>query len=266
MGKSSPRPPDPAAVAQQQQQANQQSAEQTLRLNALDRTGPFGSATFTRDASGLPTGQNVSIDPGLQAIGQQAIGTGQGLGAFLPQDAFRLADVPQGMDLQNNFFQQQLGLLQPQFEDQLRNFNVRASERGLPIGSEAESNFLEPILRSQNQALQQAAFGAVQLTPGEEQRQIQNALLERQLPFQEVGQSLGLLNQIPQPGFAPQPSAGIQAPDIQGLQQQDFLNRQGIVRDKNAALGAVLGGLSSVATAPLSGPAGAQTVLGRILG
>ena len=251
-----PKPPDPAQLAQQQQQSNQQAAQQTLSLNALDRSGPFGSVRFTRDAAGVPTGQTVTLNPELQQTVDRAGATASNLAGLLPQDRFRLADVPQGIDLQQNFFDAQKALLQPGFDEQIRDFEIRAAERGLPVGSEGFTGLLDPVLRNQNRALQQAAFGAVQLTPQEEQRQIQNALLERQLPFQETGAALGLLGQVPVPSFAPQPSAAVNATNVAGLQQQQFQNEQALARDRNAALGSILGAGAGIVGTALGGPFG----------
>lgn len=259
MGKrSAPRPPDPAQVAQQQADANRRAAETTLRLNSLDRTGPFGSITFDRDASGRPTGQTASLSAPLQGTVDQASLAASNLASLLPQDRFSLESVPQGEDLADNFFNQQKNLLQPGFDDQIRNFEIRAAERGLPLGSEAFDNALSPILRAQNQSLNQAAFNAVQLTPREEQRQIQNALLERQTPFRETSSALGLLGQVPVPSFAPQPSASVAAPNVSGLQQQNFSNQAALAQQRNAALGSLLGTAGTIGGAVLGGPIGAQ--------
>lgn len=259
MGKrSGPKPPDPVQLAQQQAAANRQAAETNLKLNALDRTGPFGSATFDRDASGTPTGQTVSLTAPLQDTVDQTSLAASNLASFLPQDRFKLADVPQGQDLSTNFFNQQKELLQPGFDDQLRNFEIRAAERGLPLGSEAFDNSLSPVLRAQNQALNQAAFNAVQLTPQEEQRQIKNTLLERQLPFQETSDALKVLGQVPVPSFAPQPQAGVAATDVVGIHQQNFKNQADLAAQKNAALGSLLGTAGTIGGAILGGPIGAQ--------
>lgn len=263
MKDKAPKPPDPLKTAQTQQQFGTQAAQQQLGLNALDRTGPFGSVQFTRNAEGVPTGQTAALSPQLQGIFDPTAAAATNLAGLLPQGRFQLSDVPQGIDLQSNFFDQQLGLLEPTFARQRQAAEVRLGERGLPVGSEAEGNLLGPLLESQNLARQQAAFGAVQLTPQEEQRQIQNALLERQLPFQETGQALGLLNQVPTPGFAPQPTAGISAPNFQGLQQQNFQNQAQIASDRNAALGSILGAAGGLAFSPLN-PRGATTLAGSL--
>ncbi len=252
-------------LAQQQAAVNRQAAETSLKLNSLDRTGPFGSATFERDASGTPTGQTVSLTAPLQDMVDRTSLAASNLASFLPQDRFKLADVPQGQDLSTNFFNQQKELLQPGFDDQLRNFEIRAAERGLPLGSEAFDNSLSPVLRSQNQALNQAAFNAVQLTPQEEQRQIQNALLERQTPFQETSNALNILGQVPVPSFAPQPQAGVAATDVAGLHQQDFANRSQQARDRNAAINSAIGTGINLAFAPIN-PKGATTLASKLFG
>lgn len=266
MGKrSGPKPPDPVQLAQQQAAANRQAAETSLKLNSLDRTGPFGATTFNRDASGTPTGQTVSLTAPLQNTVDQTSLAASNLASFLPQDRFMLADVPQGQDLSTNFFNQQKDLLQPGFDDQLRNFEIRAAERGLPLGSEALDNSLLPVLRAQNQALNQAAFNAAQLTPQEEQRQIQNALLERQTPFQETGSALQILGQVPVPSFAPLSNTSVAAPDIAGLQQQDFANRSMQARDRNAAIKSAIGTGVNLAFAPFN-PQGATTLVSKLFG
>lgn len=265
MGKSSPKPPDPAQLANQQTEANRQAGFDTLRFNAQDRTNPFGSVTFQRDENGIPTGQEVTLSPEIQAIFDPLAGTAANLAGQLPQEAFRLADVPQGLPLADAFFQQGQQQLQPGFDRQLRNLEIRAAERGLPIGSEAFDDLFQPALQEQGRALSNLALGAVQLTPQEEQRQISNAVLERQLPFQEAQQSLGLLNSVPVPGFAPQPSAGFAAPDVGGLAQQSFQNQTQLASDRNAALGSILGSAANLAFTPIN-PLGSATLAGRFFG
>lgn len=290
MGKSSaPRPPDPAQLAQEQEAANRRAAETNLRLGAQDRFGVFGSTTFNRDESGLPTGQTVSLNAPLQSTVDQASTTASNLAGLLPQDRFTVANVlgpnrlgaPGATDisggggqdtlvggggtdtggtaspLAQSFFDQQRALLQPGFDDQLRNFEIRAAERGLPLGSEAFDNTLSPILRAQNQALQQAAGQAIQLTPQEEQRQIQNALLERGLPFQETSSALGLLGQVPVPSFNPQPQASVAPVDTAGLAQQGFENEVALAGQRNQALSSLLGAGATIAGSAIGGPFGA---------
>ncbi len=67
----------------------------------------------------------------------------------------------QGRELEQATFAQARGLLDPVFAEQLQRADVRLSERGLPVGSQAEAGVLDPLRRSQNLALQQAALGSV---------------------------------------------------------------------------------------------------------
>lgn len=224
-------------------------------LQAASNTTPFGSATVGEE------GTNVTLNPELQGVVSGAGGAAQNFVGQLPTEAFSLSDVPQGIDLQSNFFNQQLGLLEPGFNDQLRDFEVRAAERGLPIGSESFAAGLEPLLRSQNLARQQAAFGAVQLTPQEEQRQLANALLERQLPFQEAGQSLGLLNQVPVP--QPNPIGSNILNTNFANQNAAFGNQLNSFNQQQAGLGSLLGAVGTIGGGLLGGPFGAS--LGKSL-
>lgn len=90
----------------------------------------------------------------------------------------------QGRELEQATFQQARGLLDPVFAEQRQQADVRLSERGLPVGSEASGNLLNPLLRSQNLALQQAALGSVGAG-----RQEQGRLFQQQQ--QQRGQAFG---------------------------------------------------------------------------
>lgn len=289
MGKrSTPKAPDPVQLAQQQQQANQQSTRDTLRLNSQDRFGPFSNVTFNRDESGVPTGQTVTLNPNLQSTVDQTGAAASNLASFLPQGRFTVADTlgpnriggpgqlsgaettdalvgSEGVDtlsgvspLTQASFNAQRDLLQPEFERQNRALELDISNRRLPVGSEAAQFAQEPVARAQNLALSQAAQNAFLQTPAEEQRQLQNALIERQQPFQEVGQSLNILNQVPGVSFNPQPNAAVAPTDVAGIQQQGFQNQVALQGQKNQALGALLGTAGTVAGAALGGPLGAS--------
>ncbi len=258
---SAPKPPDPIKTAETQAKFNREAQGLTLSRNALDRFGPFGgSAVFQRDEGGLPTGQTVSFGAPLEQASQQTQGAVQDLTRFLPQDQFRLSDVPTGLDLSQSFFDQQQALFAPGRAREDKRLELRADERGLPIGSEPRSDLFAPALEQRAFQDAQAAGTAIQLAPQEQQRQIQNVLLERGQPTREALDATGLLNQLPAPSFAPQPSAGVAAPDFESLQQAEFLAKQRAAEQKQAAIGGLLGAgatlLTGGAAAPLFGGLG----------
>lgn len=128
---------------------------------------------------GLP-GQVSGVQPGSLDFA----GTGQvGLDlANLP--GVRQDFAQQGQELEQATFARTRGLLDPIFAEQNLAADVRLTERGLPVGSKAESGLLSPLLRSQNLALQQAASGAVAAG-----RQEQGRLFGQQQ--QQRGQAFG---------------------------------------------------------------------------
>ena len=101
-GSSTPPPPDPYKTAQAQYVFNKQAAEDALRLNAINQTGPFGSTTYQRDPkTGLPTSQQVSLSPEVQQWLSSQFGASSGLNnaaarqiANLPTDKYQLPGAP----------------------------------------------------------------------------------------------------------------------------------------------------------------------------
>ena len=245
------------------QQAQVQTEADPLAGTRLigDRAGLFGATRFVPTAGG-GFEQVQSLSPDLQATAGAVTGAGRSLAGGLPTEAFSLSNVPQGIDVASNFFNQQLELLAPQFEQ----FNVRAKERGLPIGSEAEAFAFNPLRFS----VQDALRNAVALTPQEEQRQINNALLERSTQFGDVGRSLTLAQALQ--GFAPgfvnpaqaslsSLTAGNQASlaatgQLNRSLQQQFQNERQIQQDALAPISSIAGALPLLAFAPQTSIAG----------
>jgi len=229
MGSKAPDPPDPQKVAQAQQAANVETAREQAKLNAVDQFGPFGSTVYQRDSSGVPIAQQVNLNPEVQNILDQQFDLSGGLGQasldalnYLPQDKFTIdqftsqvgapdpnvdyglpqdefqLDVPDTSDISQTYFDQQMGLLRPEFEDQNRQFEATMSDRGLPVGSTVFDETFSDLKREQNLARQQAADQAVFRGLQEQQRQIGNQfgvrgqnVQEAQLRGREQGQEFG---------------------------------------------------------------------------
>lgn len=239
----------------QQQQAGRTAAIDTQNINAIESRGPAGSITFTRDGNRV-TGQDITLAPNLQQVFGGASGSAAALSQFGPQTALTAADVPQGIDLASNFFNQQASLIAPEFNRLANDTLVNLTNRGLPVGSEAFNRGLQPIFEGLGLGLQQAAHGAVQLTPQEEQRQIGNAAFFRSLPFQEAGQALNVLNSIPKPTQSVLSQVGVQGADVLGTQTLDAK-----LKSQPSPLSQLLGAAGGLLTAPLGG-----TFLGGIAG
>jgi hypothetical protein len=241
-----PNPPNPRQLISQQNRANQQAFRQGL----VSTSGPFGSATYTTNKRGTSLATNLS--PGQQAIFDPAQTAAANYAGMLPFSRFTLDDIPQGMDIAGTFFNQQRALLDPVFAERNRDLEVRAAERGLPIGSEAYSALMDPEARAQKLALQQAADRAVLMTPQEQQRQLANALTIRGLPFQEALGALGIQNAIQLPQVM-SPLSAPQATNVAGILQQDYANRAAQYASDQSGLSSLLGSAAMLPFLPLSG-------------
>ncbi len=251
---SPPSVPDPIKTAEKAGAINTQAARDTLALNTQDRFGPFGgSTTFTRDEEGVPTAQTAAFSDPLQQTSQQTQGALADLTRFLPQDQFQLSDVPSGLDLSQNFFDQQQALLAPGRAREDTALELRGAERGLPLGSEPRAGLFAPNLEARAFADAQIAGQAVSLTPQEQQRQISNQLLERSTPITEATNASNLLGGLPAPSFAPQATQQIAPVDFAGIQQQAFANEQAQHQALISGLGQAAAGLATFGTAPIFG-------------
>jgi hypothetical protein len=244
----------------QQQQAGVQAARATQDVNAISSTGPFGGVSFQRDAQGQVTGQTTTLQPGLQQTLTGAAGAAGALAGQGPTQALDFATIPQGQDLASNFFNQQKALLDPGFQQARQDLAVNLENRGLREGGEAFTRETGNLARQQALALQQAAFGGVQLTPQEEQRQISNAILERALPTQEAQANINLARTIPQPGGSTLQQIGVQGADVLGTQKASAT-----LEAAPSPISKLLGAAAGLALAPVTGGL-SGTLLGGAVG
>ncbi len=264
MGKKAPKAPDPAQTAQAQAQYNQQAAGDTLKMNAMDRTNPFGSSTFTRDASGNPTGITSSLSPELAGAAGNVSGAVNAQTGLLPSGSFDPNIDAAG--LRQSYVDQGLNYALPawQQEDKLR--KVTQSERGIPLGSEIYTDMESGVADNRSRYLSDLASKAWQAGANEEQRQFGNELTKYQLPGAMAGQGLGLLSGmgglIPQ---AQQPQASVAAPNYTGLVQSNYQNEMQKYAADQQGLGNLLKTGAALALAPMTGGL-STTLLGTGLG
>lgn len=256
-----PKAPDPTKTANAQLGYNTNAAQSTINMNSLDRNGPFGSATFTHDANGNVTGQNVSLSNLLQG------------GSDATQNAFTanagsLPTAPINWDsttvpsIVNSNFNAYTAMMQPQRDQAQKNLDVTLSERGIPIGSEVYDDAQGNLNRSNSLADQQAAASFLNAAPGLQSQLIANQTNMQNQPYQTAGLNLGLLQGLNGlTSAAPQGSASVGAPDYTGLVNNNY-NQQ--MQQYNSQMGD-LGSLASTGlgllTAPLTGPVGLSNSL-----
>jgi hypothetical protein len=189
------------------------------------QTSPFGSAVNTGG------GQKVTLNPTLQKSFSNLGANLSGITSRLPTANFSYANALKDPKIANAFYKQQLGLLQPGFDEQLRDWNVNFTNRGLPVGSESFAAGMEPIIRGQSLAKQNAANQSTLQALGLAQQ-------EYMMPYQQTGQTLGFLNQMPIPGFPRSSPAD--------FAMQNYQNQSNQYAADNSALGSILGAAASL--------------------
>lgn len=234
----------------------QQNANNTATANnakAANKTGPFGSTLTTTDANGMPTGQTSTLAAPLGSASDNFMGGVNDASGWTPQQPFKLSDVPNGMPLADATFQQGMNYMRPEFDRQNKNLEVRMAERGLPVGSEAWSDANSVQQDSQNRAVTDLTQRSILMTPAEEQRQIGNAVLERNMPYQDAQTGIGLLGGLK--GLLPDvQSVTPQTPvNAAGAYQQQFASDQAAYQAKQAAMQNAIKMGAGLAFSPIGG-------------
>ncbi len=263
--KRAPRAPDPTATANTQAGYNRDAAEDTMRLNSIDRNGPFGSSTFERGADGLPTGINTSFAPGMQGTADNIMGAVNAQTGLMPTTAFN--PNTDGSAIRQAFVNQGLNYAQPEWARQDADREVMLRNRGLPIGDEAWRGAEDQVSSARNQYLGDLSSRAFQAGANEEQRQFGNQLTQYQLPQQMAAGGLGLLQGMN--GLLPnaqQPQANIGSVDYSGLVNNNYNQQMQQYNNGMTGLGQLAGAGLGLLTAPLTGGLTgglANTMLGR---
>jgi hypothetical protein len=256
-GGKPPKPPDPVKTADAQYGYTQQAAGDTLKNNAMDRFGPFGSSEFARDPStGLPTGITS------QFSGPMAGGVNNIAGSFTGQSGL----LPNGIDFSgintNDILNAGMNAYDayanPAIDRQLNEERTRLSERGLPDnsnnGGQIAKNEYGDIYDAANRA-RTGYFGQLygQL-PGMASTMTNTAIAQGMAPGQLTGQSLGLLSGagslLPQ---AQQPQANYAPPNYAGLVSQNYDDQMKAYTSNQAGLGNLLKTGASLLAAPMTG-------------
>jgi hypothetical protein len=277
-------------MAAAQTAANKEAIRESARVNAVNLITPYGAVTYDRNPDGTPRSQVTSLSPvGQQLFNQQNAITGELLGQaygslqHLPGDPFSLAGMPYSPtsvdtsqmpmfdpnalpynprtygdiasyvdEAGDAAFRQAMRYVEPGFEAQLRTFEQRMADQGLPTGGEAYSKTLGSILDTQNRARLDAADRATQIAGQEATRRlgmeqglretatredlqgqadwlqrlqteqalrsqaIQEYLLGRTQPMSEASMYLQGSPGFGMPQAPPMPQYNMQAPDIIG--------------------------------------------------
>lgn len=268
--KSAPSPPpapDPARTVAAQAAANKEAAIATARLNQLDEQTPFGTARYE------PTGETVDdidryrriveLSPEQQeilsreqAINQAVLGFGQDqLGRiqgnlsqpfnYEGMPAFPQTDEAARQRYEDAMYGRLTKRLDDRFADEQRALETQLATTGhSDPTNEAYRRLMEDFRQAKTDAYDTAASSAIQLGAQEEsrlfgldaaarERAIQEELLRRERPLNELAALTGQSSGITLPQFSPVPSSQIGPANVLGAEQ---LSYQGQLNNYNQAL------------------------------
>ncbi len=267
-----PSPPDPTATSNAQQGYNIAAGKAQQGLNMFNQTNPFGSQTYTADASS-PSGYaaNVSLSPAQQAILNQlqqtqllAGGAAQTQAGTAQTAANTTSDLVSKLggiysqpaqidpsDLTNKMMGWGQQYMQPIFNQQQSNLDAKLQNQGITAGSQAYDNAQNLQSRNVNNAYQSLFLNAEPTAFGQ-------ALQQYQLPMQVASEMQGVAGQAaegaagapnpttPNSSFVNTPTAQVQPPNYTGAVEQNY-------QQQNAAYGNLMQGLFSIPSALAGG-------------
>jgi hypothetical protein len=254
MGKDAPTAPDPAKTAKQQYQWSTKAAQDQINMNAMDRTGPFGSSTFARDANGNPTGINTSLSGALQGSADNLTGNLGYQTGLLPSGAFN--PNVDGSAIRAAYQDNAMLTAQPEWARQDKLNQITLAERGIPIGSEIDTDLSNRTAEQRNQYVRGAANDSYIAGANEEQRQFGNQLTQYQLPYQTAANSLGLLQGLN--GLTPQasqPTASVAAPNYADMAYKNYAAETDNYNNQMSGLGQLVSTGAGLLAAPMTGGA-----------
>lgn len=245
-GGGAPAAPNPYKTADAQSQANIAAIRESAKINALDQTAPWGSTTFTRDANGIPIGQNISLSPGEQANYDATTGIRNALAG---RAGTMLNDGISGDAVGDALYRRQRSFIEPEISEGYDRKRVELEERGIPIGSEIYNKEYGRLDRGRDQAYAQIADQATLASGAEEDRQL--------------NQILASVTGIPsqQPGFNQQPAYQVAPPDITGLVTNNY-NQQ--LQNYNTQRSSMMNGLFGLGAAALMSERSTKTDIVRV--
>lgn len=229
MGLGAPKALDPMDLANAQSNANQQAIKTSAQFNQINQNTPFGSVSWSGAIGSPDRTMNVSLSPAMQQqldlqnkTATTMLGQAVNRANALPQTPFSLSGLPQmpgvgdfsgdATRMEQATFDRAKNLMAPQFADQQRSMQTQLANQGIPIGSEAYTRAMDQMARSQNQAYENAALSAVGAGRQEQsrlfglgqaarQQGLNERVLERRMPYEELAALLGGAPQQPMPQF-----------------------------------------------------------------
>jgi hypothetical protein len=259
MGKKAPKPPpapDPEKTAAAQTASNVETARMNAKLNRLDETDPMGSVRYTdlgndqwrKDTTLSDIGQRQfdlqnQVDEGTNKLALQGVGqAGKVLGKSFSLDGLSPEASTGNIAADRGRYEAALSArLEPKFEQDRASAEQRMADQGIPMGSEAYNRGMDELNRAKTDARMQVISQGGNEGRAEDanmaglrQRQLQEELLKRSQPINEIGALLGT-GQVGMPNFQQATPVNVQGTDILGAYGAKTAADQGAYNAKSQA-------------------------------
>lgn len=277
-----PDPPDYAAAADEQGQANLEAARVGALLNRPNERTPLGSRTWTRNGDQFTS--SISLSPTMQGLFDQQNRISQYQGNVAENSLGRVNQAFSGgfpigqmpdvtrpnmpdMDARKAYADALLGRAEQRFSEDENDLRARLANQGITAGSEAWRREFDRLNDARTDARMQADLAAGDemarqygleanqygLEAADRARQIQEASFLRNLPLSELN-ALRTGAQPNMPQFqAYSPVSGPQATPIMQAAQAGYQGELGQYNAEQAAFGNMMNGLFSLGGAYLLG-------------
>ena len=256
----------------------------------IEEVSPFGTAKYEPTGTTLPVAggapvdqfrRTVTLDPTEQAmldkeraIGEQLLGFGQNQLTRVEgsvADPFSLSGLPAVASIDENarkqiedsLFGRAKSRLDPRFEQDQTRLETALANKGFSIGSEGYSRAMDDFGRAKTDAYEQAQLASTAQAASEQgrlfglessqrERALQEALLERGLPLQELQALMGVAPGVTAPQFAPVPAVQVAPADVTGPTSLAYQGSLNAYNQQMGARNATTGGLFGLGAAGIT--------------
>lgn len=278
MRSSSPPPaPDPVVTAQAQAGANKEAILESAKVNQISEVTPYGSIGYYGEVGSPDRTKVTSLSPTAQrqfdqqnqiaeVLGSMALNQSQ----YLPTDKFQIEGAtPLPSDFsadaertQQATYDRAMNLMRPEWDRQERALEQRLANQGLPAGSEAYTDAYQPFYQGRKEAEIAAAMDAIRAGGAEQSRlyglsadargrQINEQLMERSQPINELAALLQGSPAIGTPQGGNQAQYQIAPPDVMGAYHTQYGGQMNAYNQKVSTNNANMGAAAGVATAAM---------------
>jgi len=246
MGKSSNTPPpvDPYQAAGAQLGLNEGTANYNAALSRTSNSNALGNSSWKQTGTDPNTGAplygfSTQLAPQFQSAISTPLDTSQVFGGGQGSQSVGMGN----QNVANALFNEQMGYLAPQYQQQQTSQNAQLAAEGATPGSEAWNNAQGNLARNQtfgeNQAANSAITGAT-AQEGQLQNMAMQGLNAQQLSQQEP---ISLFNALSGNGA----TGGAASPDIMSAFNNQYQGELNSANASNAANNQAVGGASSLA-------------------